>query len=86
MDAVVVNAHVIYKNEVNAKISLVNFKIILAKSLINQFSSPKRKITAEESQLTIELPQPLKEPDHTVQITEKRKRYQYCFTNEKKDV
>ena len=66
MDSVVVNARFIYKNKVNAKISLVNFKIILAESLTNQFSPRNRKITAEESQLTIELPQPLKEPDHIV--------------------
>ena len=86
MDSVVVNAHVIYKKKVNAKMSLLNFKIILVESLINRFSSRKRKITAEEPQLTVELPQPLKEPDHIVQFTEKRQRCQYCFTNGKKDV
>ena len=48
MDSVVVNAHVIYKKKVNEKISLLNFKIILAELLKNQFSSRKRKITAEE--------------------------------------
>ena len=86
MDSVVVNVHVIYKKKVNAKMSLLNFKIILIESLINWFSSRKRKITAEEPQLTVELPQPLKEPDHIVQFTEKRQRCQYCFTNGKKDV
>ena len=63
IDSVVVNAHVIYKNKVNSKMSLVNFKIILAKLLINQFYSWKRKITVEEPQLTVKLPQSLKEPD-----------------------
>ena len=43
MDSVVVNAHVIYKIKVNAKMSLLNFKIILAKLLLNQFSSQKGK-------------------------------------------
>ena len=86
MDSVVVNAHVIYKKKVNAKMSLLNFKIILPELLINRFSSRKYKITAEEPQLTVELPQPLKEPDHIVQFTEKRQRCQYCFTNGKKDV
>ena len=86
MDSVVANAHVIYKKKVNAKMSLLNFKIILAELLINRFSSRKRKITAEEPQLTVELPQPLKEPDHIVQFTKKRQCCQYCFTNGKKDV
>ena len=35
MDSVVVNTHVIYKKKVNAKMSLLNFKIILAESLTN---------------------------------------------------
>ena len=39
MDSVVVNTHSIYKKKVNAKMSLHNFKIILAESLINRFSS-----------------------------------------------
>ena len=86
MDSVVVNAHVIYKKKVNAEMSLLIFKIILAESLINRFSSRKRKITVEEPQLIVELPQPLKEPDDIVQFTEKRQRCQYCFTNGKKDV
>ena len=69
MDSVVVNAHVICKKKVNAKMSLLNFKLILAELLINRFSSRKRKIDDEEPQLTVELPQILKEPDHTVQFT-----------------
>ena len=88
MDSVVVNAHAIYKKKIKTKMSLLNFKIILAESLINQFSSRKRKFTAEESQLTVELPQPLKEPEpyHIVQFTEKSQLCQYFFTNGKKDV
>ena len=69
MDSVVVNAHVICKKKVNAKMSLLNFKLILAELLINRFFSRKRKIDDEEPQLTVELPQILKEPDHTVQFT-----------------
>ena len=86
MDSIIFNARVIYKKKVNAKTSLPNFKIILAELLINRFSSQKRKITAEEPQLTVELPQPLKEPDEIVHFAEKRQRSQYCFTNEQKDV
>ena len=70
MDSVVVNAHVIYKK----KIDLLSFKIILAESLINRFCYQKCKITAEKPKLTVELPQPLKKPDHIVQFTEKRQR------------
>ena len=81
MDSVVVNAHVIYKK----KIDLLSFKIILAESLINRFYYQKRKITAEKPKLTVELPQPLKKPDHIVQFTEKRQRCQYCCTMGKKD-
>ena len=81
MDSVVVNAHVIYKK----KIDLLSFKIILAESLINRFCYQKRKITAEKPKLTVELPQPLKKPDHIVQFTEKRQRCQYCCTMGKKD-
>ena len=58
MDSVVVNAHVIFKKKVNAKMSLLNFKIILAELLINQFSSRKRKITAEEPQPTADYQNP----------------------------
>ena len=86
MDSVVVNAPVIYKKKVNAKMSLLNFKIILAELLINRFSSRKCKITAEESHFTVELPQPSKEPDHIVQFTEERQHCQYCFTSGKKGV
>ena len=64
--------------------SLLNFKIILTESLINRFSPRKRNITAEKSQLTVELQEPLKEPDRIAQFTEKRQRCQYCFTNGKK--
>ena len=81
MDSVVVNAHVIYKK----KIDLLSFKIILAESLINRFCYQKRKITAEKPKLTVELPQPLKKPDHIVQFTEKRQCCQYCCTMGKKD-
>ena len=35
MDSVVVNAHVIYKKKVYAKMSLLNFKIILAELMIS---------------------------------------------------
>ena len=70
MDSTVVNAH--YKKKVNAKMSLLNFKIILPKSLIKRFSSQNRKITAEEPQLRVELLQPLKELGHIVRFTEKR--------------
>ena len=66
LDSAVLNTHVIYKKKINAKVNLLNFKIILAESLINWFSSRNYKITAEEPQLTVELPQPLKEPDHIV--------------------
>ena len=73
-----------FTKKVNAKVSLLSFKIILAESLITRFSSWKRKITAEEPHLTFELPQPLKEPDHTVQFTEKGQRCQYYFTKDVK--
>ena len=53
MDSVVVNVHVICKKKVNAKISLLNVKLILAESLINRFSSRKWKITAKEPQITV---------------------------------
>ena len=81
IDSVVVNAHLIYKKRVNAKMSLLNFK-----SLINWFSSRKCKFTAKEPQLIVKLPQTLKEPDLIVQFIEKRQWCQYCFTNGKKDV
>ena len=66
IDSVVVNARVIYKKKGNAKMSLPNFKIILTELLINQFSSPRCKITAKELQLTVELPQPLKKTQITL--------------------
>ena len=84
--SVVVNVHVNYKKKVNAKMSQLNFKVVLDESSIKRFFSRKRKITAEISQLTVELPQPLKEPDRIVQFTEKRQCCQYGFTNGKKDV
>ena len=39
MDLIVVNAHVIYKKKVNAKMRLLDFKVIFAESLMNRFSS-----------------------------------------------
>ena len=51
MYSVVVNAHAIYKKKVNTKMSLLDFKVILAESLINRFSSRKRKFAAEELSL-----------------------------------
>ena len=85
MDSVVVIAHAIYKKKVNAKMTLLNFEIILVELLINQLCSWKCKITAQEPQLIVELLQPLKERDHIVQFTEKRQCCQCCFTNGKKD-
>ena len=35
LDSAVLNTHVIYKKKINAKVNLLNFKIILAESLIN---------------------------------------------------
>ena len=49
-------------------------------------SSRKRKITAEEPHLTVEIRHTLKEPDHIVPFTEKLQRCQYCFTNRKRDI
>ena len=86
MDSVVDNVHVIYKKKFNAKMSPLNFKIILSESLIKLFSSSKRKITAEEPQLTVELPPPWKELDHIVRFTGKRQHCQYSFNNGKNDV
>ena len=48
-------------------------------SLINRFSSQKRKFTNEEPQLGLALPQALKEPAHTVQLKEKRRRFMYSI-------
>ena len=86
VDSVVDSVHVIYKKKFNAKMSLLNFKIILSESLINLFSSWKRKITAEEPQLTVELPPPWKELDHIVRFTETHPHCQYSFNNGKNDV
>ena len=85
MDSVIVNACIIYKNKVNEKMSIFHFKGILEESLTNRFSSQKQKFSSEEPQLTFELPQPLKEPAHIVQFTEKRQHCMYCFNNGKKD-
>ena len=73
------------KKKFNGKMSLLNFKIIVAESLVTRLSSRKCRITVKEPQLTVALPKPLKEPDHIVQFTKKRQRCQYCFTNGKKD-
>ena len=86
MDSVVVNAHIIYKKEVNARMNLLDFKVSLSEALVNGFSSRKRKFTADTPQLALELPLSMKEPDHIVQFTEKRSRCQYCFDEGKKDV
>ena len=56
-----VNAHIIYKKKVNAKMSLFHFKFILAEFLINKFFSQKRKFTSKEPQPVLELPLALKE-------------------------
>ena len=48
MDSTAVNVHAIYEKKVNAKMSLLNFKITFAESLINRLSSRKRKVIAEE--------------------------------------
>lgn len=80
-----VNAHIIYKKKVNAKMSLFHFKFILAEFLINKFFSQKRKFTSKEPQPALELPLALKEPAHTVQFTEKHRRCMYCFNTGNKD-
>ena len=49
MDSVVVNAHVIYKKKVNPKMSLLNFKIILAESLMTDFLLENAKTRSEIS-------------------------------------
>ena len=86
MDTTVVNAHVIYKKTVDSKMNLFKFKVTLAESLINRFSSRKRKFMAEEPDLTVQIPQSMKEPDHMVQFTDKRRRCQYCLNNGRKEV
>ena len=48
MDSTAVNVHAIYEKKVNAKMSLLNFKITFAESLINRLPSRKRKVIAEE--------------------------------------
>ena len=55
-DWVVVNAYIIYKTKVNARMRLFHFKVIFAKLSINRFSSRKQKFTSEELQLVLELP------------------------------
>ena len=82
MDSVVVNAHVIYKKKVNAGMSLLNFTVTLAGSLINRFSSQKPKFTAEQLKLNLLLP--YRNPREN-QNTEKWRRCLYCFNYGKKD-
>ena len=69
-DSVVVNAHIIYKTKVNARMRLFHFKVIFAKLLINRFSSRKQKFTSEKPQLALELPQTLKEAPHIILFTD----------------
>ena len=49
MDSVVINAYVIYKKKVQAKMSLLNFKIILAESLMTDFLLENAKTRSEIS-------------------------------------
>ena len=72
MDSVVANAHIIHKTNVNVRMNLFHFKVILADLLIKRFSSRKRKFTSKEPKLELEWPQTLKEPSHIVQFTDKR--------------
>ena len=69
--------------KVNARIRLFYLKVTLAKSLINRFSSQKRKFTNEEPQPGLELPQALKEPAHIFQLKEKRRRCMYFILRTK---
>ena len=85
MNSVVVNAHVICKRKLNARMSLLHFKVILVESLTNKFSSRKGKFTSEEPKLALELPQALKEPAHIAQFIEKCRRCMYCLHYENKD-
>ena len=84
-DSVVVNAHIIYKTKVNARMRLFHFNVIFAKLLINRFSSRKQKFTSEEPQLALELPQTLKEAPHIILFTDNHRRRMYCFSNGDKD-
>ena len=84
-DLVVVNAHIIYKTKLNARMRLFHFKVIFAKLLINRFSSRKQKFTSEEPQLALELPQTLKEAPHIILFTDNHRRRMYCFSNGDKD-
>ena len=86
MDSCVVNAHVIYKMKINSEVNLFKFKVMLAESLINGFTSRKRKFAADEPQLAAELPLSIKQPDHIIHFTEKRQRCVYCFNDGRKDV
>ena len=86
MDSCVVNAHVIYKMKINSEVNLFKFKVMLAESLINGFTSRKRKFAADEPQLAAELPLSIKQPDHIIHFTEKRQRCVYCFNGGRKNV
>ena len=61
MDSVLINSHVIYKKKVNTKISLLDFKVLHAEALINQFTSRKRKFAVEKPKLALELSLLMKE-------------------------
>ena len=86
MDSVVANSHVIYNKKVNAKMILLDFKVFIDEALINHFTSRKRKFASVKPKLAVELSLSIKESEHLVQLTGKKRHCQYCFDNEKKNV
>ena len=84
MDSVVVNSYIIYKKGLNGKTSLLEFKIILTDTLIENFSSKKSKSISQEPHFALELLQLCSGPEHNAHFTEKNRRDIYCFKTGKK--
>ena len=84
MGSAAINALLIYK-KVEVNTTLFDFKVNLAESLINKYSSRKEKATSGEVQLPLAVRVSCTEPQHMVLFTEKRKRCAYCYTNGKEN-
>lgn len=84
IDSVVVNSYIIYKKGLNGKTSLLEFKIILTDTLIENFSSKKSKSIYQEPHFALELLQLCSGPEHNAHFTEKNGRDIYCFKTGKK--
>ena len=80
MDVALVNSHIVYQSIGGSKLSLLDFKIVVAQNLIGKYTNRQRSFPQNRpsKRRFLEEPGPANLPDHLPEYQVQRGRCHYC--------